>query len=178
MDRFIDISPALLAAFVVGFIAFIFIRLRGNSRRVTIPIEERERLELEAAPKCDVCGVVATHPTPLLRRSRGSLLRKLYAAPPSYRREVDPMGRPSLCEPHAHAADSFMDRFVFGIRQEYANLNAKIATDAAGFEQEALLKMLRESLTDAQKRAQRGIMSVAPIRAIPSKTGTDDPTGG
>lgn len=82
------------------------------------------------------------------------------------------MGRPVLCEPHAHAADAFLDQFIFGIRQKYANLNAEIATSAAGFEQESLLKALKESLTDNQKRAQR---LPVPIRSVPMNgTGTGD----
>jgi hypothetical protein len=170
MERFNDIGPVLLAVFAIGFIVFVAMRLKAKSH-VTIPVEEQERIAFEAAPKC-VCGEVATHPTPRLQRSRGSWIRKFFAAPPSYRREVDPMARPALCEPHAHVADSLMDRFIFGVRQEHATLNAKIAQDAAGFEQEALLNMLRESLTDKQKRAQRLPVPIS-IRALP-KNGTDD----
>ena len=173
MERFNDIGPLLFGVFVIGFVVVVAMRLTARAHHVVLPPEERERMAFESAPKC-LCGEVATHPVPRLRRSRGSWLRKLFAAPPSYRREVDPMARPALCEPHAHAADSFMDRFVFGVRQEYANLNAKVATDAASFEQEALLRLLRESLTDAQKRAQR-LPVVAAVRALSPRTGTDDP---
>lgn len=173
MERFNDIGPVIFAVLVIGFVILVAMRLQGRARQVVIPVEEQERLAFEASPKC-CCGEVATHPIPRLRRSRGSWLRKLFAAPPSYRREVDPMARPALCEPHAHAADSFMDRFIFGVRQEYANLNAKVATDAAAFEQESLLNMLRESLTDKQKRAQRMPPGAVPIRALSSRTGTDD----
>lgn len=172
MDKLIDIGPVILAAIALAVAAVIVVRLRSRVHQIVIPVEEQERLALEAAPKC-ICGEVATHALPRLRRSRGSWLRKLFAAPPSYRREEDPMARPVLCEPHAHAADSFMDRFIFGVRQEYANLNAKIATDAAGFEQESLVKLIRESLTDAQKRAQRLPVPVS-IRSIAPRNGTED----
>jgi hypothetical protein len=171
MDKLIDIGPVLLIVFGIAVIAAMLMRRKPQAK---ITAEEQEQKRFDAAPKCCVCGDEATHPLPKLRRSRGSLLRKLFAAPPSYRREVDPMGRPVLCEPHAHAADAFLDQFVFGIRQRCANLNAEIATSAAGFEQEALLKQLRDSLTDAQKRAQRVVGPPVSIRAVSSRNGTDD----
>jgi hypothetical protein len=82
------------------------------------------------------------------------------------------MQQPVFCEAHAHVADAMMDQFIFRIRSEYSALNAKVAADAAGFEQEALLKCVAESLTETQKR----IMRKAPttIRVFAVKTGTDD----
>jgi hypothetical protein len=173
MDKLNDIGPVILIIFAIAAIALVAMRARSKASQITIPVEEQERLAFEAAPKC-LCGELATHPLPKLRRSRGSLLRKLFAAPPSYRREVDGMARAVLCEPHAHAADAFLDQFIFGIRQKYANLNAEIATSAAGFEQEALLNQLKGSLTDTQKRTQRVMGAPVSIRSISARNGTED----
>jgi hypothetical protein len=135
--------------------------------------EEEAREAYEAAPKC-VCGDLARHPAPVLERTRGawSWLRNVFAFPPSYRRTVDLQHPPVFCTVHAHVADSLMDQFIFKIRAEYSNLNAKLAADAAGFEQESLLRAVSESLTDTQKRATR--KAPATIRVLPVRTGTDD----
>lgn len=171
MEKLADLAPVLLFVMAIASIAIAILRRKPAAGAPSA--EDQERLRLEALPKCDCCGALATHPLPRLRRSRGSVLRKVFAAPPSYRRVVEPLDKPALCEAHAHTADALLDEFIFGIRQKYAALNATIASSAAGFEQEALLFALRESLTEKQKRAQRVPLAVSPIRAVP-KTGTDD----
>lgn len=135
--------------------------------------EEEAREAFDAAPKC-VCGELAKLPAPILERNRGgwSWLRNYFAAPPSYRRRVDDMQTPVFCAAHAHVADALMDQFIFRVRSEYSTLNTKIAADAAGFEQEALLRAVSDSLTDTQKRATR--KAPATIRVLPVRTGTDD----
>jgi hypothetical protein len=143
----------------------------------TILVEEaaREaaRIEYEQIPKC-VCGEVARFPAPVLKRSRGAWdwLRTHFAAPPRYSRQTDMMRVPVFCEAHAHVADAMMDKFIFGIRNEFSSLNAKVAADAAGFEQEALLRCVADSLTESQKRATR--KGAATVRLLSVKNGTDD----
>lgn len=134
---------------------------------------EAERAAFEALPKC-VCGELARFPAPILQRDRGAWdwLRNYFAAPPRYKRVVDMQAAPVFCAAHAHVADAMLDQFVFRIRGELSSLNAKIAADSAGFEQEALLKQVADSLTDNQKRATR--KAPATIRVLPQKTGTDD----
>ena len=113
MEKFADIGPVILVALVVAFFAVLLVRTRGRAQQITIPQEEQERLAFEVAPKC-ICGEVATHPLPRLRRSRGSWLRKLFAAPPSYRREVDPMLRQNR-QPETGAG--MMGREGFGLEK-------------------------------------------------------------
>lgn len=139
--------------------------------------EEIARAEYESMPKC-VCGEIARYPAPVLKRDRGAWdwLRSYFAAPPRYKREVDLMLTPVFCAAHVHVADALMDQFIFRIRGEYSTLNAKIAADAAGFEQEALLKCVAESLTDLQKRAVR--KAPATIRVLPVKVENEDVSNG
>jgi hypothetical protein len=147
---------------------------RSSTRRVEIAVaEENARLEFDSLPKC-VCGEVARYPAPVLKRDRGAWdwLRNYFAAPPRYKRAVDMMLAPVFCESHVHVADAMMDQFIFRVRSEYSALNGKIAADAAGFEQEALLKCVSESLTENQKRAVR--KAPTQLRVLPMKTGTDD----
>jgi hypothetical protein len=86
------------------------------------------------------------------------------------------MQRPVFCEAHAHVADAMMDKFIFQVRSRFSNLNAEIASDAAGFEQETLIRAVADSLTESQKRAVRKPEAV--LRVLPAKTGTDDRTEG
>jgi hypothetical protein len=174
MDFWQNTGPGLiLLAGVVIFLTTLLRRLRNPIKIEVMQAEERARADYDAAPKC-VCGEVARFPAPVLKRDRGgwNWLRNYFAAPPSYRREVDMMQPAVFCQAHAHVADAVMDQFIFRVRSEYSALNAKIASDAAGFEQEALLRMVGESLTELQKRATRKV--AAPIRVLPQRNGTDD----
>jgi hypothetical protein len=162
-----------LAAFVLVVGLILMNRAKHPVKLEMMRAEEEAREAYEAAPKC-VCGDIARHPAPVLERTRGawSWLRNIFAFPPSYRRTVDLQHPPVFCTAHAHVADAMMDQFIFKIRSEYSNLNAKLAADAAGFEQEALLRAVSESLTDTQKRTTR--KSPALVRVLPVRTGTDD----
>jgi hypothetical protein len=163
----------------------VFLVLRARWRNPVKRAMERARAEEEAreafdaSPKC-VCGELAKHPAPILERTRGgwNWLRNYFAAPPSYRRRVDVLQVPVFCPAHVHVADAMMDQFIFRIRSEYSALNAKIAADAAGFEQEALMRAVAESLTETQKRSTRkspSLPRVLPtlVRVLPARTGTD-----
>jgi len=160
----------LVVAIVLG--SYIIRRGRGTKADV-VAAEEAARAEYDSMPKC-VCGELARFPAPVLQRDRGAWdwLRNYFAAPPRYKRVVDMMMPPVFCAAHAHVADAMMDQFIFRIRGEFSNMNAKVASDSAGFEQEALLKQVADSLTENQKRAVRKTPS--PIRVLPMKTGTDD----
>ncbi len=177
MDFWINYGPGL---FIIGgvlvFFGVLVRRLKHPIKIELMQAEDRARAEYEAAPKC-VCGEVARFPAPVLKRDRGgwNWLRNYFAAPPSYRREVDMMQPPVFCQAHAHVADAAMDQFIFRVRSDYSALNMKIAADAAGFEQESLLRLVGESLTDNQKRSTRKV--TAPLRVLPMKTGTDDSNG-
>lgn len=166
-----------VAFLVVGVLAIL---IRFIVKRFTGPtdveIAAAEQAEYDALPKC-VCGEIARLPAPMLKRDRGAWdwLRNYFAAPPRYKRVVDMMQPAVFCAAHAHVADAMMDQFIFRIRSEYSNVNAKIAADAAGFEQEALLKQVADSLTDSQKRATR--KTPAPLRMLVARTGTDDDAG-
>ena len=148
-------------------------RFKPPTRADVLVAEEVARTEYDSLPKC-ICGEVAKYPAPVLERNRGAWdwLRSYFAAPPRYKRSVNLMLPPVFCSAHVHVADALMDQFIFRVRSEYSNLNAKIAGDAAGFEQEALLKCVGDSLTEIQRRATR--RSPATIRVLPMKTGTDD----
>ena len=130
--------------------------------------EEVARAEYDALPKC-VCGDLAKYPAPVLRRDRGAWdwLRSHFAAAPRYKRAVDLMRQPVFCESHAHLADALLDQFIFSIRKAYSELNAKVAADAAGFESEALTRLVAENLTEQQKRYAR--KTAAPLRLLPQK---------
>jgi hypothetical protein len=174
MDFWQNYGPGfLIIGGILAFLAVLMKRLRNPIQIELLQAEDRARAEYESSPKC-VCGEVARFPAPVLKRDRGgwNWLRNYFAAPPSYRREVDMMQPPVFCQAHAHVADAAMDQFIFRVRSDYSALNMKIAADAAGFEQEALLRLVGESLTDSQKRATRKM--TAPIRVLPSRTGTDD----
>lgn len=162
----------------IAIVVFVINAARSHRRPSTVDAalaEEYARAEYDAKPRCITgCGEVALYPVPLLARSRGFFdwLRRYFAAPPRYKRELDMMLPPVLCTDHVHVADAELDKFIFRVRSEYASLNAKIATDAAGFSQEALLKAVTDSLTENQKRATR--KAPATIRVLPARTGTDD----
>lgn len=166
--------------YILGGVAFVVLIVRSARRRPQIVprldiilAEEQARLEYEQAPKC-VCGEIARFPAPVLKRNRGAWdwLRVMFAAPPRYTRQVDMMRMPVFCEAHVYVADAMMDKFIFSIRNEFSSLNAKIAADAAGFEQEALMRCVADSLTENQKRATR--KTTATLRVLPAKNGTDD----
>jgi hypothetical protein len=165
-------NPSVILAAVVIAALIVAFRLRQRPNLSLAMDAERERIAIEAAPKC-CCGEVATDPAPVLNRGRGAWdwLRNLYGAPPRYTRKVDHDRPPVLCSAHAHVADAMLDAFIFGIRNEYSALNATIAARAAGFEQEHLLRQITESLTDKQKRSQRVPMGATPLRSV--RTGTD-----
>ena len=168
------VIAVLIAAVVIGYLV-VRNKKPVDVRLPIVSAEDMVRAINDTAPRC-ICGDVAMYPPPVLRRSRGALdlLRSVYGAPPRYKREVDMMRPPIYCSSHVHVADAMMDAFIFGIRSDYSQLNARIATQAAGFEQEALRKQLAESLTDDQKRASRKPSSVAIVRVLPARTGTDD----
>lgn len=134
--------------------------------------EETQRAFLEASTKC-VCGELATQPMPRLSRSRGAsnYIREWFAMPPRYRRVVDPLAPPMLCASHAHVADAALDHFVHHrVRAVLSEAAARVAVEAAGFEQEGLLQRVAESMTERQKRTTRG--RALPIHVLP-RTGTE-----
>jgi hypothetical protein len=134
--------------------------------------DDAQRAAYEASPKC-VCGELAVEPMPTLSRSRGAsnYIREWFAMPPRYRRVVSPIAPASLCASHAHVADAMLDHFIHHrVRAVISEASAKVAVEAAGFEQEVLLQKIRDSLTDRQKRTTRS--SMTPVRVLPH-TGTD-----
>ena len=154
----------LAAAVVVLVIAVASRWKRSVTPQVTEEIRQAAR---DAAAKC-VCGELATHPAPVLKRGRGAWdwLRNLFAAPPRYTRHVDAMSDPVFCKTHAHVADAAVDQWLFETRAGYASKNKEVAQSAANFEQEYLAKMVSESLTENQKLANRkglrAVTSIAP----------------
>ena len=146
---FLIIVPICLA---LAFIVSLFFRRRPQLTIESFEIARQER-DL-AAPRC-ICGDQATHPAPILERSRGDILRSYFGAPPRYKRTVDPIGTLAYCRSHAHLADVLLDQFVYTIRSEQASTNAAIAAKAANYEQEGLPKAIGDSLTEEQKRAKR-----------------------
>ena len=174
MDFWQDYGLGVLGLIVIVFIVNLWRGRAKKPTKVEVSLaEEMARAVYDSLPKC-VCGEIARHPAPVLKRDRGAWdwLRTHFAAPPRYKRATDAMQPPVLCASHAHVADALMDEFIFRIRSEYSGLNARVAAQAAGFEQEALLKCVGDSLTELQKRATR--RSTATIRVLPMKTGTDD----
>ncbi len=149
-------SPFLLIVLpiclTVGFIAWSIFRRRSQPTIESFEAALKEREN--AAPRC-VCGETATHPAPILARSRGDILRSYFGAPPRYKRTTDPVGTLTYCRHHAHYADLELDKFVYDLRAEQAATNAAIGARAANFEQEGLARKLAESLTEDQKRASR-----------------------
>ena len=148
-------SPFLLVglfliamAFVVGSI------FRRRSTLTIASLELAQQEQARNAPWC-VCGEEATHPSPILERSRGDVLRSYFGAPPRYKRTTDPVGTPAYCRFHAHYADLELDKFVYDLRAEQAATNATIGARAANFEQEGLPRKIADSLTEEQKRAKR-----------------------
>lgn len=143
---------ALVGCLIMAFRA-LFKREAEKSEEASLPAIA----QLTESPKC-FCGELATEPMPVLERNRGTFdfLRRLYAAPPRYVRSVDRTKRPELCRIHAHVADAKMDEFIFQrVRGIFAKASAEVATEAASFEREALLKYLNDSLTDREKKALR-----------------------
>jgi hypothetical protein len=150
----------IVAAVVCGRMLFTSLA-RAPSTAARAEADDVARAELDALPKC-LCGAAATDPLPVLKRDRGAWdwLRTIFAAPPRYKRIIDAMGTPAVCRTHAHVADAKLDEFVFRMRSAYAELNAKLAIEAAAFEQEGLARQLAESLTAEQRRATRGRAAV------------------
>lgn len=148
-------------------------RTKKQTKLEVTTAEDAARAAYDALPKC-VCGELATSPAPVLKRTRGAWdwLRTHFAAPPRYSRVTDLMRPAVFCASHAHVADALLDQFIFRIRSGYSELNARVAAEAAAYEQEALLRSVNESLTELQKRATR--KAPATIRVLPMKTGTDD----
>lgn len=144
------IVPLILLA--VAFIARSFFRSRSIRTIESFEIARQE--PGNSAPRC-VCGEQATHPAPVLKRSRGDILRSYFGAPPRYKRAVDEDAQAAYCHSHAHLADVLLDQFVYTIRSEQASTNAAIAAKAANYEQEGLARAIAESLTEEQKRAKR-----------------------
>ncbi len=148
-------SPFLLGALLllaVGIIVGTLFRRRSTLTIASLEIAQQE--QARNAPRC-VCGEVATHPAPILKRSRSDVLRSYFGAPPRYKRAVDHGAEPVYCHSHAHLADVLMDQHVYTIRSEQAATNAAIAAKAANYEQEGLPKAIADSLTEEQKRAKR-----------------------
>lgn len=143
---------AIAAALVVVTIAVIARRRLGTHN--DLARLEAERAIEDMRQRC-VCGEIATAPKPTLRRSRNDWIGQLFAAPPRYRRHVDPMDPPAFCSTHAHLADRELDRVITAIRARQAALTAEIAGEVANFEQEGLAKKISDSLTDEQKRVSK-----------------------
>lgn len=119
----------------------------------------------DEGPRCQtLCAELATEPAPRLERGRGSVLRDLFALPPTYRRVIDRSGPPVYCKSHAHLADSKAAEFLAAERAVLARAYAQVAHRAATFEQEELPRMMRESLTEQQKKDARRPSPVTPIR--------------
>jgi hypothetical protein len=115
------------------------------------------------SPRCQTeCAELATEPAPRLERGRGSFLRDFLSMPPTYRRVVD--GPPAYCPRHAHLADSKVTEFLATERARLSSAYAGFAHRAATFEQEELPRMMRESLTEQQKKDARRPAPVVPIR--------------
>ena len=174
MDFWQNYGLGFLGLIVIMLIAKVWReRTKKPTKQEVVIAEEVARAEYDSLPKC-VCGELAKYPAPILKRDRGAWdwLRTHFAAPPRYKRVTDLMQPPVLCSSHAHVADALMDQFIFRIRSGYSEMNAKVAAEAAGFEQEALIKCVGDSLTEMQKRATR--KTTATIRVLPMKTGTDD----
>jgi hypothetical protein len=148
-------SPFLLVPLALGAIAFLVGLYFRRRPRLTIESFEIARQERESSVLRCVCGDTATHPSPILERSRGDILRSYFGAPPRYKRTVDPEGTLVYCRHHAHYADVEADKFVYDLRAEQAATNATIAARAANFEQEGLARKVADSLTEEQKRAKR-----------------------
>lgn len=140
------------------------------------------RPELEEAPRC-VCGRQATTRGPKIERGRGAYdwLRELFALPPRYKRVVPITGPLTVCDSHAHVADSLVEEFIHvRVRGMLTKAYREIATEAAAFEQEMLAKLLAESLTDEQKRelkreaARKNNTNVVPMIPPAPKTGSEE----
>jgi len=147
-------------------------------------LELQRQNEVEDNVQRCVCGELATNPSPQLIRQRTSILQTFFAMAPKYRREVPrtswffglapielPREQYVYCLTHAHVADAMLDKFIYhDIRAMQAKNNEDIAIRAAGFEQEALVEQIKNSLTDTQKKAQR--RGQTQVRLL-QKTGTD-----
>lgn len=148
-------SPFLLLPLTLLAVAFLVgVILRRRSTPTIESFETALQARANDAPRC-VCGEPATHPAPVLKRSRGDILRSYFGAPPRYKRAVEDEAPPAYCHSHAHLADVLLDQFVYTIRSEQASVNASIAARAANYEQEGLPKAIADSLTEEQKRAKR-----------------------
>lgn len=152
-------KPDTWIAIVLG-ISALFVLLAGmrSSHKQRKQAVVAEEALTDNQPRC-ICGEVATEPMPVLHRSRGQWdwLRRYFASPPMYNRTVDDSWGPKvLCRVHAHVADAKMDEFIYGkVRSILASANAQIATEAAAFEKETLLKSLSDSLTIKERAVVR-----------------------
>jgi hypothetical protein len=109
------------------------------------------------------CGEPATEPSPSLTRSRDDYFRRLYGAPPRYRRTIDRMGIPAYCRAHAHVADARLDKWIFDERARATTSNSEAAGRAARVVAE-LPTQVAEELTDEQKKnAKKRTSNVVPL---------------
>lgn len=172
-------SPVTLdTIYALGFAVFalaallIVVRaiLRAGSRPQTAAPLEREHAAEE--PRCLACSEPATDPSPAVARGRGSQLRDLLTLPPRYRRVVPSEDAPLVyCRSHAHLADSKTTEFLAEQHAALTRAYSQVAHRAAMFEQEELPRLMRESITENQKKeARRGASSVVPLR----RASTDD----
>lgn len=168
---------AILLVFAAALVILVRAGLRASRQRTEDRPSRAVMAWTDEAPRCvSECGQSATEPAPRLARERGSVLRDLFGMPPRYRRVVDRQGPQVYCKSHAHLADGRMAEFVAEQRTALAKAYAQVAHRAAVFEQEELPRMMRESLTDQQRKDARrgGAVSVLPLR----KNGTDAPLEG
>ncbi len=131
---------------VLGLVAIARNALRNRRNpRPTLEIAP----SIAEANRC-ACGEYATESAPYLRstRSASHLVKSLYG----FKRLVDPMRQPSLCTYHARLADSLLDKWIANAELRQVTLKSELLTEAAGFEAEGLDVMIRESLTESQKR--------------------------
>ncbi len=148
-------SPFLIVPLVLLSLFFVLRAiLRRRAIRATGSSETAPAVRVPDVLRC-VCGEPATDPPPILKRSRGDVLRSYFGAPPRYKRSLDPMAMPKYCRSHAHLADVLLDRHIYQLRSEQAETNASIATKAANYEQEGLERQIVESLTDDQRKSAR-----------------------
>jgi len=164
-----DVPYALLTLLPVLLVLGLLVR--GLFRPRAIPAEAPPGTfdRSAPAPRCQSdCPELATEPSPRLERGRGSFVRDFFSMPPAYRRVVD--GPPVYCKVHAHLADGKTAEWLAEQRASLSRAYALMAHRAATFEQEELPRMMRESLTEQQKKEARRGGSVVSIR----RNGTDD----
>lgn len=153
-------SPFLIVPLLLMSIAFVLWAVfRRRSTKLITSSEAAPVARVPDVQRC-ICGEAATDPGPVLKRSRGDVLRSYFGAPPRYKRAIDLMAPPKYCRSHAHLADVLMDRHIYDLRAEQAATNASIAGKAANYEQEGLDRQIAESLTEDQKKASKRTSNV------------------